>query len=270
MYDVLSSLLGMLKVDPISTDNMVFRLHYKATMFILITFSLLVTQKQYFGDPIDCISDSNVDLMDTFCWIQSTFTLPQVKNGIYAGVHNSNGQGGEPLQRRYHSYYQWVTLFLYLQALMFYIPRYLWKLWEGGKLKMLIDGLHLPILDEAEAESRKQFLVSFVRNNLRKQDSYAYKFFFCEILNFVNIIAQIFITDAFVGYEFTEYGTKVLTETQKTFVSRHDALEFVFPKVTKCLYKNIGPSGTPQLIDAICILPLNVFNEKLYIFLWFW
>ena len=33
----------------------VFRLHYKATFIILVVASLLVTSRQYIGDPIDCI-----------------------------------------------------------------------------------------------------------------------------------------------------------------------------------------------------------------------
>jgi hypothetical protein len=31
-----------------------------------------------------------------------------------------------------------------------------------------------------------------------------------------------------------------------------------------------GPSGTVQRFDAYCVLPVNILNEKLFIFLWFW
>lgn len=44
----------------------------------------------------------------------------------------------------------------------------------------------------------------------------------------------------------------------------------VFPKVTKCLFKAYGPSGTVQQFDAFCVLPVNILNEKVFIFLWFW
>ena len=44
----------------------------------------------------------------------------------------------------------------------------------------------------------------------------------------------------------------------------------VFPRVTKCSFFKYGPSGTVQTHDAICVLPVNIVNEKLYIFLWFW
>ena len=43
---------------------------------ILVTASLLVTSKQYIGDPIDCIvADIPANVMDTYCWIHSTHRL---------------------------------------------------------------------------------------------------------------------------------------------------------------------------------------------------
>ena len=44
-----------MKFDPVCIDNNVFRLHYKATVMILVICSLLVTSRQYIGDPIDCL-----------------------------------------------------------------------------------------------------------------------------------------------------------------------------------------------------------------------
>ena len=57
MFDVFGSVKGLIKLDSVCIDNNVFRLHYKATFVILVVASLLVTSKQYIGDPIDCIVD---------------------------------------------------------------------------------------------------------------------------------------------------------------------------------------------------------------------
>ena len=44
----------------------------------LITFSIMVTASQFIGDPIDCVvEDIPTGVMDTYCWIHSTFTLPK-------------------------------------------------------------------------------------------------------------------------------------------------------------------------------------------------
>ena len=40
--------------------------------------------------------------------------------------------------------------------------------------------------------------------------------------------------------------------------------------MTKCTFHRYGPSGDVQKHDAMCLLPINIVNEKVYIFLWFW
>jgi len=45
---------------------------------------------------------------------------------------------------------------------------------------------------------------------------------------------------------------------------------YMFPRVTKCIFHKYGASGTIQKHDSLCILPLNIVNEKTYIFIWFW
>ena len=127
---------------------------------ILITASALVTAKQYIGDPIDCIVEEIPQgVMDTYCWIHSTFSVTPTNASSQA--HPGVGVGHEALDEfRYHKYYQWVCFTLFFQALCFYIPRYrqsvgtlrseiqlfsryLWKMWEAGKLNMLVQGKNL-------------------------------------------------------------------------------------------------------------------------------
>ena len=42
------------------------------------------------------------------------------------------------------------------------------------------------------------------------------------------------------------------------------------PQVTKCTFHKYGPSGTVMKHDGLCVLPSNIINEKIYIFVWFW
>lgn len=113
MFDVFGSVKGLLKLDQVCIDNNIFRLHYKATVIILIAFSLLVTSRQYIGDPIDCIVDEiPLGVMDTYCWIYSTFTIPNrlvglagrdfVQPGVVGHVDGTD-------EVKYHKYYQWVS-----------------------------------------------------------------------------------------------------------------------------------------------------------------
>ena len=75
----------------------------------------------------------------------------------------------------------------------------------------------------------------------------------------------------FLDHRFSTYGLSLLSsENLEGEDKNDDPMARVFPKVTKCLFHTYGPSGTPQRHDALCVLPLNIINEKIYIFLWFW
>lgn len=274
MFDVFGSVKGLLKIDSVCIDNNIFRLHYKATVIILVAFSLLVTSRQYIGDPIDCIVDDvPLNIMDTYCWIYSTFTIPNRISGrvgkdvVQPGVA-SHVDGEDEV--KYHKYYQWVCFVLFFQAMFFYLPRYMWKTWEGGRIKMLVLDLNCPIISEECKTDRKKLLIDYFATNLHTQNFYAIRFFLCEFLNFVNVIAQIFFMDYFLEGEFSTYGSDVLRFTEMEPEEREDPMARVFPKVTKCTFHKYGPSGSIQKLDGLCVLPLNIVNEKIYVFLWFW
>lgn len=274
MFDVFGSVKGLLKLDSVRIDNNIFRLHYKGTVIILIAFSLLVTSRQYIGDPIDCIVEGiPLNVMDTYCWIYSTFTIPNRlagrvgKDVPHAGV--STHVEGEDHQK-YHKYYQWVCFVLFFQAILFYTPRYLWKTWEGGRIKMLVLDLNCPIVAEDTKNDRKKLLVDYFALNLHTQNFYAYRFIVCEILNFINVVGQIYFMDFFLDGEFSTYGREVVRFTELDQEDRTDPMSRVFPKVTKCTFHKYGPSGTIERHDGLCVLPLNIVNEKIYVFLWFW
>lgn len=46
--------------------------------------------------------------------------------------------------------------------------------------------------------------------------------------------------------------------------------DYTFPKMAKCLYESVGPSGSIQEKDALCLLPLNVVNQKIFVIIWLW
>lgn len=99
---------------------------------------------------------------------------------------------------------------------------------------------------------------------------YAIRYWLCEFLCFVNILAQLYMMDKFFNGEFLQYGLDVLKITDRAQNSRFDPMIYIFPHVTKCTFRKYGPSGGQVELDALCVLPLNVVNEKTYIFIWFW
>lgn len=264
----------VLKVPTIIVDDPIFRLHYKFTGLALLFASILVSGYEFFGNPIMCIQRDDIPetLLNTYCWIEGTFTLPKAltkqvgKEVVYPGVDNY--QAGDEVTE--HAYYQWVCFVLFLQAVMFCVPHVIWRSMESGRMKALIQDLSNPILPEPERKSCYKSLACYFESRKTEHHYYAMKFLFCEFLNFINVIGQIYFIDKFLGGEFHKYGidaVKYVNEEQK---DRVDPMIRVFPRITKCTFHKYGSSGSVQKHDALCLLPLNILNEKIFVVMWFW
>lgn len=273
MLPVLSSLRGLLKIQSISIDSSIDRLHYKVTVIFLVAFSILVTSGQFFGEPMSCdFPDSPYHSLNTYCYMQSTFINKQSFTDSTHGrfpTHLRNPGLTEEHQKRYYGYYQWVFIVLFLQAVAFYIPRLLWKSWEGGRIRMLAGGLADPVLSKDCIRENTKPLIEYFSMQLHSHNSYAFKYFVCELLYLANIVIQIFCMNSFFGEDFQNYGIKVLFH-QPSEGDAVNPMERVFPTMTKCTYEKYGPSGTLESRDGICVMVQNSVSSKIYVFLWFW
>lgn len=261
------------KWDTAVIDNHVFRLHYRFSVIILLAAIGLVTSKQFIGNPISCMSDSIGGIVDIYCWIHSTYSVTDKFNGTEGEDFPHPGLGPDTgAKHHYHKFYQWVIFVLILQAGMFYFPRLLWKTTEGGVMKLLTAGLTdiTSFMDKGLREDGVTLIAKYYNIRDARRGTFFIKFVVCEILNFANVVGQIYLTDAFLGYQFTKYGRDVFSQSEENLNNRVDPMHQVFPKVAKCNFHKYGPSGTITKHDALCVLPLNVINEKIYIFLYFW
>jgi hypothetical protein len=86
MIELLSLLKGcMTHKSTVNISNFVFRLHSYYTVTILLLFAVIVTSKQYIGDPIECVGDGiATTLLDKYCWTHSTHTIR-----VIIKIHNS-------------------------------------------------------------------------------------------------------------------------------------------------------------------------------------
>lgn len=90
------------------------------------------------------------------------------------------------------------------------------------------------------------------------------------MLALVNVLVQMYGLDRFLGGEFLKYGLEVIQFAQLDHELRVDPMVRIFPKVTKCKFYKYGPSANIEAVDALCLLPINIINEKIYVFIWFW
>ncbi|KAK6641081.1 hypothetical protein RUM44_012780 [Polyplax serrata] len=229
-----------LKPKYVHIDNLIFRCHYRVTVLILLIGVALLSSQEYIGEYIREIAHPGVG--------------PYVQSE------------GEEIIR--HTYYQWVIFVLFLQAVFFYLPHVVWREMEQGKLKGIIDGMkEIEMVNETYKKESFKRIELHLKNRLYINRSWAVCLIFCELLNLLNLILQVYLTDVFLGYHFWDLGTKIYWDEKG---DEFNPLDVVFPKVTKCSFQKFGPSGSIQHHDIMCIMALNIVNEKIYLVLWFW
>ncbi|KOC65365.1 Innexin inx1 [Habropoda laboriosa] len=274
MYKLLGDLGRYLKWQEITTDSMAFRLHNHFTTVLLFTCSVVITATQYVGNPISCIVQGlPTHPINTYCWITSTFTMPDAFNrqvGLEVAHPGVANDFGDVDARKYYTYYQWVCFVLFFQAVLCYIPQWLWNMWEGGLIGSLVMGMNHCLECKDSIEAKTNMLMDYLILYKKTHSTYVYRYFACEVLCLVNIFAQLYLMNRFFDGEFLSYGLRVLQFSDIPQEERIDPMVYVFPRVTKCIFHKYGASGTIQRHDSLCILPLNIVNEKTYIFIWFW
>ena len=78
-----------------------------------------------------------------------------------------------------------------VKAILFYIPRWLWKNWEAGKVSALRMDLNLGIISDVEKKMKKKLLIDYLYSNLKHHNFWAYRYFFCEFLALLNVSGRI-------------------------------------------------------------------------------
>ena len=76
------------------------------------------------------------------------------------------------------------------QSILFYIPRWLWKNWEAGKITALMMDLDVGVVSEVEKKQKKKLLLDYLYDNLKNHNWWAYRYFFCELLALLNVIGK--------------------------------------------------------------------------------
>ncbi|XP_073838007.1 zero population growth [Musca autumnalis] len=292
MYDVVKPLSKYLQFKSVRIYDVIFTLHSKCTVVILLTCTFLLSAKQYFGDPIFCISDmQNINYVNSYCWTMGTFILEYWDKGYKQWLIESNlnktdpdkidlgrriaaGVGPEEAgetERLYLRYYQWIIMVLLLQSLIFYFPSFLWKVWEGQRLKELCSDIGNAIIPEDVYKSKKKMLVKYFTSDYKDVHfCYVARYIFCETLNFIIGVVNMVFLDIFLNGFWGKYIQALAAIPQYNWDRWNAVTTQVFPKIAKCHFKTYGPSGSMNSWDILCILPLNILNEKVFAFLWCW
>lgn len=92
-------------------------------------------------------------------------------------------------------------------------------------------------------------------------------YFFIKILYLSNSLGQLFLLNILLGHKnFHLYGLEII----QNIMQGKDASDSVyFPRVTMCDFK-VRDVAQVHTYTVQCVLPINLFNEKVFMFVWFW
>jgi len=262
--------------DAVRIDNIIFKLHSQYTVLILLVGTTFLSYKT-FGDPIECLTANNNDisakLLQNWCWLEGSFSVTgsdgkaTIGNDVaYPGVKTLNEAAGE--RRRSHKYYQWIYFVLIIQAILFYVPKYLWKVKEANRLQMMITTVKSKHIREWN-ENDKRKITQDVVDSLLISNDYFFFYFFCEFIYYIHLVAQMWFVNLMLSGQFLRLGIEWLNYNHSNDENA-DPLIRIFPRMAKCVFHKYGYSGSIETSDSMCFLTLNIVNEKIFVILWFW
>ena len=278
-------------------DDFVDRLNHRTTMLMLLVFAFLVSEKQFFGpDNISCwvpahFSDNHEEYTKDYCWVKNTYFIPFSDDLPAEHEHE---------KRAHIPYYQWMPFILMMQALFFNIPCFVWRGMNGhsgidlNDFVEKADTMHIVPIDELREKGighLAKMLVRFVTNQKmgdkgkctlslkslftrticcccgRSRGNYLYiLYLFVKILYVLNIAFQFLFLNWVMGMDYHVYGVQLLDKLAK---GDDLMMSGIFPRVTMCDFR-VHRLGNVQRYTVQCVLPINLLNEKVYLFLYFW
>lgn len=251
-------------------EDFIDRLNYQYTPIVMGACASVLFAKVYLGLSIQCFTKAQFkgtwnSYTHDYCLIENTYYIPQETN-IPHTTQRSEAQ---------IAYYQWTGFILAGLALFFIVPHVLWRSFNW------ISGYHIrPIIAEClDAQNNAEKRCAAVEKSARLlheasrlNHSYFHilptntvvtvLYILMKLLFVVVILAELSVLSIFLG-SFT-YPFQVLSYDLGDWQSSG-----LFPRVTLCDI-DIRVPGQFQKYTMECTLPLNMLNEKIFVFLFFY
>ncbi|KAK3082783.1 hypothetical protein FSP39_005191 [Pinctada imbricata] len=276
-------------------DTVLDRMAHYYTVIILCFYTMFSVTEEFLCEPIKCwfpeeFSESEENFAHYVCWVSNTYYIPFSK---------PVPPQFEPRRQHEITYYQWVPMVMLIMAFCFKFPRHLWKYMAQKSgvdvkrmLEMTVDTMDASTQDrETNIKHVAMYIDSWCSgvNTYRggifalTREKYQRKFetgygrhygnylvtlaLTIKFLYLLNAILQLFFLNEFLGgNDFYVYGYEVIYHV---FIQGKWPGTHRFPTVTLCDF-DLRQITNVQRFTLQCVLPVNFFNEKFFIFLWFW
>ncbi|XP_076108720.1 innexin unc-9-like [Mytilus galloprovincialis] len=278
-----------------SDDDWIDRFNHIWTVTLLGLFSIVITSGQYIlGNPIQCwtpaeLKEQFILYTHSTCWISNTYYVP-----IYEEIPDDISERQEAEM----TYYQWVPIILLFQAFLFKIPNITWRLLNGysgirmDKITTLAEDTVMSPPDDREKKIKlmakyidcwiltqqnyKHNLVVHLRHKIssiccfcfgKREGTFLTGYYlFIKFLYCVNVIGQFFLLNEFMAMDYNNFGFEII----QYYIKHGEWSESPrFPRVTLCDFI-IRQITNQQRYTVQCVMPLNLLNEKIFVFQWFW
>nr|BAE78816.1 innexin8 [Dugesia japonica] len=299
------SLLSEFKVSSyVGVEDFADKMNFMFSVVLIILSMMVVTVKSYFFKPLSCYiattpSGSGFDnYIENYCWVHGTIPILPGEN-----IPQKTNEWAEWDANKRITYYQWVPFILGLQCIMFYTPKIIWQIIcynkIGTNLENLVNGAEEA--SKSPPEDRKALLdrisrtiedmlyqhrdyrqgkIANTRRALYSRCNFlvfskhlgtwlVLSYFFIKVLYGINVIGQLYLMKSFLGFDnsLTYFGYTIL-ENMLNGKEWHQT--GIFPRVSYCYNADIRHLGSTNAYVSQCTLPINMLNEKIYVFLWFW
>jgi hypothetical protein len=288
--NVVTSLLSA--VAPLPDGDFTDRLNYCYTTTTLIVASVFISGWSFVGQPIQCWFPAYyrgwwMEYTLDYCFVQNTYfvAFTDVKTDNYFDIANHIvpiPQNHTDRDDRQIGYYQWVPFVLAFQALLFYLPVVLWRSVYnsvGFKVKAICETCSIKAnMDSTDRQKNiatvARFLIfdhdvtaslgSRIKSKIEGQIVVT-TYLFVKALFALNALLQFFIVKWMLGNESLFWGWNVLTDLA---AGREWPETGNFPRVTMCDFA-VRVLGNLHRHSVQCVLMINMFNEKIFVLLWF-
>jgi hypothetical protein len=265
-------------------DDAIDRLNYSTTSKFLGVFAALIFAKQAVGNPLQCFIPAEYKApwekyIETYCFVENTYYV----NSTLAQFPSHTED------RRYYElkYYQWMPYIFVLEAFICFVPKLIFKLLYSFAEMRVTDVIQYAWAKVKDARTKNKKgetakpveIDTFIASQL--VDFQAFKirptkvafgwyltaiYLGMKLSMLASIFIQLLLLQFFIKAETPFWGFGLMSDL---YYGRDWRVNGYFPRVTFCDLetRDLG-QHRPHTIQ--CVLMLNMFIEKIYLFLWAW
>ncbi|CAF0907234.1 unnamed protein product [Adineta steineri] len=274
IYSILRYYSGFGRYD----DDFIDRLSRYYSVLIFSIFVLIVSSVQFVGKPISCFTpasftNAHVTYADFVCWISDTYFV-SIDSEIPDLDESEIRQSSYTIR-----FYQYVPFILMLQTFGFFLPGFCWRSGSsrfGLPLQKHLDQLNISHRSLSEPPIYRRQLIRNVAIRLDQHFRIQPKgklakltifYLFTKFMYLINILIQLISLHYLMNFNFNinDILDRFLIYSNTV---RHASLQFPTNVLCDFIVRFLGKNKHRHTVQ--CVLPINIFNEKIFIFSYLW